>query len=414
MLFNRVLALFLRVSSIYVKFGLFFFLAFYYSMEDVGLYGLVASLVSYSVYLLGFELHSVVNRQGIKDHAEWAALIKKQHGVTLLTSLVLCSSLLIYAFFFSGRIWLVVCAAFLCCSEYYGQEIYRRYIALGKTFEASVFLFWRNSFWPIVFVLYFLCIETQPVIDVVFYFWAGFSFAFNVVAGLHIRISVFGDSLLPKFDYVWFCESFKQSLFFLGSILIMRGVGVFDRVLIGISDSAGVLGIYVFYTSIASAAGVVLNFLGAAQSYPSLIKAISVEDWPFYSKIRRSMFLNTVGAALVVSLAIPVLLISLRAFSDNPLFDFEAHLALFLLVIVGVIFSAVNIYLHYVLYCHGEDFRILISNTYAFLISAVFLAFAWLFLGLNAIIVSVSVLVFYCSGIAIKFYFSRILERVSV
>lgn len=409
---NKIVGVFLRASAIGVKFLLILFLGFYYSLDDVGLYGLVAALAGYSIYFLGFELHSVVNREGIKNYSVWADLIKKQNGVFFISSVFLLILTIIYVVFFPENMLLAVCVFLLCLVEYSGQESYRRYIALLRPIQASFFIFLRNAIWPFIFISYYFLSEDKPEIESVFLLWIVVGSFFNLLAAAHQRATCFKNSLLPEIDMRWFLQNIKISLIFLVSILVMRGVAVGDRVLVSFNDSSSMLGIYVFYTSIAAAVGALLNFMGAAQSYPKLIKAISGKNENHYWKVRRSMFIATMGAAIIGAIAVPIFFVLLRNIIDNELLYFESNLLLFSFIMIGVVLSALNMYLHYVLYCHGEDKKILATNLVAIFSVLIFVAALSFQDNITAIYVSIAVIVFYISGVAAKYYFVRVMSDV--
>ena len=193
------------------------------------------------------------------------------------------------------------------------------------------------------------------------------------------------------------------------SILILRSVNVADRLLVGVADSPRVLGVYVFYTSIAAAAAAVLNFTGAAQAYPALISAISKNDVVEYRRIRRKMLVSTLGVSVIVMLGIPIALVVLRLVFNSELLFFESEFLLFSLIISGIFLGGVNMFFHYILYCHGRDRDNLMSNFHSIALAAVFLAAFGLAWGLTANVVAAAVLVFYVFGILSKYLYSRCL-----
>lgn len=409
---HKIVGILFRVSAIGTKFLLILFLGFYYSLEDVGLYGLVAAIAGYSIYFLGFELHSVVNREGIKDYRSWAGLIKKQNGIFCVSSFFLSVLAMIYIVFYPNQMFLVICIFILCLVEYSGQENYRRYIALLRPLEASLFIFVRNALWPFLFISYYFISEDKPKIEFIFILWILVGGFFNILSSIHMRVSCFKNLLLPDIDVSWFLQKIKISLIFLASILVMRGVAVGDRVLVSFNDTDNMLGIYVFYTSIAAAVGALLNFMGAAQSYPKLIKAIKDQSGSNYWEVRRSMFTATMGAAIIGAIAVPIFFLLLRNMIDNELLYFESYLMLFSLIMIGVVLSALNMYLHYVLYCHGEDKKILITNLVAIFSAITFVAILAFQNDITAITVSIAVIVFYISGLVTKYYFVRLMSGV--
>lgn len=406
---EKLLALSLRVSVIGIKLLLVLFLGVYYSLEDVGLYGVIAALASYSIYFLGLETHSSVNRQGIKNRSMWVGLIQRQYGVFLLSSIFFAIALSVYAYLFLDDFFLVGCLLALSLVEYSGQEIYRRYIALGCPFEASIFLFFRHGIWPLIFIGYFIFSESQPRVESIFIFWFLAGLLSNLVGGAHLRIVFFKDWLFPRLDFFWLFSVLKSSFLFLFSILILRSVNVADRLLVGVADSPRVLGVYVFYTSIAAAAAAVLNFTGAAQAYPALISAISKNDVVEYRRIRRKMLVSTLGVSVIVMLGIPIALVVLRLVFNSELLFFESEFLLFSLIISGIFLGGVNMFFHYILYCHGRDRDNLMSNFHSVALAAVFLAAFGLAWGLTANVVAAAVLVFYVFGILSKYLYSRCL-----
>lgn len=394
---KKSIAFILRVFALFIKFVLILFLGFYYPLEDVGLYGVLSALASYSIYFLGFELHAIVNREGIKSDGRWPALIGKQFGVSIVTAILFSGAVILISFFLENKIYCYY-LIMLGLIEYYGQEIYRRYIALRRQFIASVFLFIKNGLWPIAFISYFYFARHRPDIDAVFMFWIITGSLSVLMAGIHMRLSIFGDPLWPTFDWKWFVETLRRVSVFLASILIIRSINVADRILVGVNDSGDNLGLYVFYSSLAAALGAVLNFVGAAQSYPKLIMAISESNSESYDMVKKEMFINTMGIAVVGVVAAPLFLQLGYHFHDNPLLDLNANKQLFFLILSWVPINALNMYFHYVLYCHGGDRSILASNLIGFFAALFFMAITIVVTDLNAPLVAVVVLVFYSCG----------------
>ena len=79
----------LRVTTLVCKLVFVIYLGGKLSLSDLGDYGLIAAMTSYSIYFIGLEAHSYVNRKGIgEDSNKWRSLINNQLGLYLFTSLV--------------------------------------------------------------------------------------------------------------------------------------------------------------------------------------------------------------------------------------------------------------------------------------------------------------------------------------
>lgn len=70
--FSQLTNIAIRGSTLASKFLLIFFLARFLEPSELGVYGLFAATIGYSLYLLGFDFYTYTTRELLKcDRSQW-------------------------------------------------------------------------------------------------------------------------------------------------------------------------------------------------------------------------------------------------------------------------------------------------------------------------------------------------------
>jgi O-antigen/teichoic acid export membrane protein len=358
---------FLQLSNIAVrgltlvsKFLLIFFLAHFLEPAELGVYGLLAATVGYSIYLLGFDFYTYSTRELLKrERQDWGALLKAQGALTLilyamflpLLSFVFINDLLPMSVF--G--WFFV----LLILEHLNQELGRLLVAVSEQLCASLVLFLRSGVWAVVVTGLMFYKPQMRDLDVVFGAWALGGLAALMLGIFRVRRMKL-SGWRQKIDWAWIIKGLKVALALLIATLALRGVLTLDRYWFQELAGLQVLGAYVLFMGVSMA---LMSFLDAGIFvfiYPRLITAYQQKDAVGFRRGTLKLLLQTVGVSaafmLIALLAISPLLVWL----DKPLYSEQQGLFIWILLATGL--YAISMVPHYGLYAQGRDRPIIYSH----------------------------------------------------
>ncbi len=358
---------FLQLSNIAIrgltlvsKFVLIFFLARFLEPAELGVYGLLAATVGYSLYFLGFDFYTYSTRELLKrERHEWGGLLKAQGALTLALYVIFLP--LLSLIFIKGLLPVKVMGWFfvLLILEHLTQELGRLLIAISDQLFASLVLFFRSGVWAVLITgLMFVEPDTRSL-DMVFGAWTLGS-ATALFLGIY-RVKCMGLSgWRQDVDWIWIIKGLKVASALLIATLAIRGVFTLDRY--WFQDLAGldVLGAYVLFMGVSMA---LMSFLDAgvfAFIYPGLISAYQQRDpVGFHQGIRR-LLLQTVGLCGAFSIIALVTIGPLLAWLGKPLYSEQQ--GLFVWILLATVLYALGMIPHYGLYAQGRDKPIIHSH----------------------------------------------------
>lgn len=333
---------------------------------EVGLYGLLVAAIGYSIYFVGLDFYTYVNRQvSGGDRALWGGYIKSQAFLACL----LYSSVfpLLLSIFFLGWLpwdlarWFFVILIF----EYLCLELVRFFIAASEQLSASIVLLLNQAFWAVVVVLLMAVDDVYKSLDCVFFFWCAGSFSALVYSFFKLKSMRLGG-WNNTVDVKWIWVGIKIAIPMLIATLAFRGIFTFDRYLISELLGLEVVAAYVLFIGVA---GTLLAFLDAAVfsfSSPALIGAYKSRDGVLFKKNMRAMLLSViifVAIFVFASLLVfPYLLkwIGREAYLDNYF--------VFYWVLFAVVVNSVWLVFHYALYAQQLDSQIVYSRVAALMV----------------------------------------------
>lgn len=269
---DRIYNLLIKVLILSSKFILIIVLAKKLEAYELGLYGLIQSIIVYYMYFCGCDIYTYSTREYIKNKDE-AILIK--HAKTIL--FLSCLGLIFAVIFLEGMEGVfeyIPIILVLCIVEHYNQEVGRILIAKSHQLKAGFQLFIRTAVWCYIIAI----ISGLNLVDLNLHFvlvlWATFSFI-SLFYGLFILFKVtdinFERIVNVKLTTNWLAKALKASLVFFVGTLAVRTIFVLDKTYFEYNNQLKDMGVYVFYSSFA---GVLLSFCDSAIfqfSYPKLI-----------------------------------------------------------------------------------------------------------------------------------------------
>ncbi|MCF5509749.1 hypothetical protein GIV66_29305 [Pseudomonas sp. PA-3-11C] len=364
----------IRGLTLVSKFFLIFFLARFLEPAELGIYGLLAATVGYSLYLLGFDFYTYSTRELLKrERKEWGGVLKSQGALTLVLYVIFLPllSLLFVCDLLPMKVvyWFFV----LLVLEHLNQELGRLLIAVSEQLYASLILFLRSGVWAILVTGLMFVEPDLRDLDVVFFAWSLGGLLALCVGVFRIKaLQLSGWS--AKVDWVWIIKGLKVALALLIATLAMRGVFTLDRYWFQELAGLELLGAYVLFMGVSMA---LMSFLDAgifAFIYPGLISAYQQQDAAGFRRGTLKLLLQTVcvsvGFALIALVAIGPLLVWL----DKPLYSQQQ--GLFVWILLATVLYAVGMIPHYGLYAQGHDRPIIYSHIASLII---FILATWSF-----------------------------------
>lgn len=353
----------MRAITILSRFALVFALARLLSPADVGLYGLIAGTVSFSMLFIGGEFYTYSQRELLAAPRErWSFIIQHQAlAGALLYTVLIPLQLLLFAFDLLPDEWLGWFLALLV-AEHLAQECNRLLVTVGRPVLASLVLFLRMGAWVWVLLAFIWRTPDARAIQPVFTAWlAGASLAV-LLGGVIIAHDVRHWRTWPV-DWPWIHRGFATGLLFLVSTLCFKAIFTADRYVVEELAGIELLGVYVVYMGIATA---VVSFLDAAVFsflYPRLVAAHQAGDQATYGRLKREMLHTALGvgmglAALAGLLAPFVLRLTGKAI-------YLSHLPLLWLLLAGSVTQIVSMVPHYGLYARKADRTIVAAHVSA-------------------------------------------------
>ncbi|MBC3362637.1 hypothetical protein [Pseudomonas sp. SWRI154] len=372
---------FLQLSNVAIrgltlasKFLLIFFLARFLEPAELGIYGLLAATVGYSLYLLGFDFYTYSTRELLKrDREEWGGVLKAQAALTVvlyaiflpLLSLIFVKDLLpmsVIGWFFA-----------LLVLEHLTQELGRLLVAVSDQLYASLMLFFRSGIWAVLVTGLMFVMPDARDLDVVFGAWT----AGGVVAlflGV-FRIKRMGLSgWRQEVDWAWIVRGLKIAFALLVATLAIRGLFTLDRYWFQELAGVEVLGAYVLFTGISMA---LVSFLDAgvfAFIYPGLIRAYQQTDGDAFRRGFRKLLFQTAALSGVFAVVGLLAISHLLDWLGKPLYTEQQ--GLFVWILLATVLYALGMVPHYGLYAQGRDRPIIHSHIASLLI---FVLATWIF-----------------------------------
>lgn len=348
------------------KFLLLIFMSKYLDPSILGDYGLLYATVMYAIYFVGMDFYAYSTRKIIECNKDTRGVLIKNYFFACLVFVVLFG--MIYVILVLVGIVperLIYVLLLLVVLEYVSQELYRLMIALSLTLQASVLLFVRMGLWPLVASAVLILFPEYRQIEMIISVWVAGSFFAVLYGAVAVRGRV-PFSWHSSVDWKWIRGGILVAIPFLVASLSMRGVMVSDRYIINLLNGADMLGVYVFYASIAGLIAVVVDATIFIFSYPKLISVAKENDkFKFIenvSKLFKSVAAVSVSLAVLSSLCISYVV----QFIGQEIY-YEYIGIYYVMTVVFVLLNISNVY-HYALYALGKDKELVIGNVLCLLV----------------------------------------------
>lgn len=371
---NRIFNVGLRGLTLLSKFVLVFFLAKFLEPGLLGLYGLLAAAIGYSLYVLGFDFYNFSTREIIGSSSkEWLRIVRDQSVFYLIMYFFFMPVVLVV--FYVGLLpwsffaWFLV----LLFLEHFAQEMNRILVAMSEQLFASIVLFLRSGVWCLAVVLFMWLDEGLRQLEFILAGWAIGAFSACVLSLLKLR-SLDRLALCLPIDWRWMRKGLKVAAPLLVASLAVRGIFTFDRYWVESVTNLEVLGAYVLFISMAVA---VLSFLDAGVVvffYPKLVAAAKEKEFAVFRQVMRSFSVNIIVVAAFLVIFCWAIANPLLVWVGNDIYIQYLYLLHWLLL--AMTFYSLSMIPHVALYAFDKDKAITYSQLGAL---AAFLIVAYLY-----------------------------------
>lgn len=350
----------LKGMSVLSRFFLILYISKYFSIDEVGEYGLFNTSIMFLLLIVGLDFYQFSNREIVAVGKVKRSFVVTQQIILHIISYALFLPLILLIFF-AGIIpfkYLIVFYAILIL-EHINQEIYRTFIALSKSMTSSFLIFLKNGFWALVLLLIWIFSENQVYFNLkyLYVFWLSGN-VLALVIGTYKFKQYFDFISFSKVDFNWIKKGLKISIFFLVSTIAFKIIEFSDRYMIDFFLTKTEVGIYTFFFQLSNIVNVVVFNSILIIFYPKILKSISNKDG--FVQTKKSMSRQVYTVSFVVAIAIYFGTPFLLDIVDKP--EFIENQSILILLLVGNLMLNFSFIYHYILLGLKRD-RLLMNVT---------------------------------------------------
>jgi O-antigen/teichoic acid export membrane protein len=357
---NQVINIFLRGTTVLLKFILSVLVIKKLSIEEFGVFGLFQSTIIISTFILGFDFYNFTSREILKENAKSVSYYFINQLAFHLVVYILIVPLTFFVFIsgiiHANYLWLFV---LILISEHLSQELYRLLIILNKSVAATTLLFLRSGLW--VLFLYFFWTQNILTVNInsILFLWL-----LGAISSVLLGFKFANLNTINKINFKWIIYGVKVSLpFFIGTILY-KIIEFSGRYFLSFYHSETEVGVYTFFTSISNILFVFVQTIVIIELYPKLIKAKNNGQEEFFLMLR--IFKKQIIQYSIIGIVLSIICIyPLLWFLDKTAL-FESVFA-YLLLLVSTLFFCFSFISHYALYVNKKDFDILKATIISFI-----------------------------------------------
>ncbi|MDP4491808.1 hypothetical protein [Vibrio sp. AH4] len=286
---KRAIIASLRIVSMTSKLFLMMLLAKYFSVKDVGEYGLILALVNILVLIIGLDFYTF-SQSELSKGGSFENVLSNQ--------LILHAIMYVFAFLWiytngSGDYSITTIFIFLLLvSEHLNQEISRYLIYFEEQMIASILLFTRSGLWVLCYVIYILIVDDYNLHDL-FVFWLSASVCTLMLSIYLLNHQVKISFKLSSVNFEYLGSGLRKSILILCAGVSFKSLFFLDRYILGSYSSLEIVGVYIFYITLMVSALSFLEPLVISFSYPKLLKSFNALDYYSYNQVLKKSALHT-------------------------------------------------------------------------------------------------------------------------
>jgi len=388
----KIFNVFLRIGGVGSKFIIITLMSKYFDVDVFGNYGLITSLITILIFVLGFDFYNfsirdILNTKDKQEIVNKVVVTFILYGLTYLFFILVGSLIFCNISYIKPHLFLII---FLVITEHLSQEIYRLLIGFKKVLLANILLFFRTVSWSVI-IIFFYYNNYLITVDKIFKLWLlANTLTIAYVFFLSI-IKSYGEIIKVSLRLNWVKKGLRIcSVFFLATISL-KFMEYANRFIVDYFLGEKIAGIFLFYSNISILITVYINTIVISFELPELIKlADSQEIHKLLRKFKKSLLVHTLISSLFIFIIIKPLLIW-----QNKV-EFETYLPLIYFLILGVGLMNYSLMYHFKLYIYHKDKALLksiiVSSILSLLLTIVFTSLYGIYGTANAFVLSCIIL----------------------
>jgi O-antigen/teichoic acid export membrane protein len=386
-----------RGATLFLRFGLSFYIVSYLGLKAAGIYGLTVGAVGILPAAIGWGLNYFVAREVVGLSPDQAAPLVRDRLAITLGSLLAVS--LVAAYFIAQApaddrlLYCLVLA--LVWLETIALDLYMPLIGLELAFLGNFLVFVRSALWVPVIVIPGLFYPQLRSLEMLLGAWIASHFLANLLLWRSLGRWPMREALERPVKLAWAIDRVRGSWFIYLSDLGLVGLIFLDRYIVGYMLGLTATGIYTFYWSITNALQTLIMTAVVQIALPRMIRAFRGEAGLQWGAELRRQLSKTLILSLILSLCIYILTELIIRFS--PAGRFPVDRPLFLLLLISAVIRACSDMLNVGLTSTGEDKYYAATNFFGMFVT-VCLGFLCMYLfglvgaGISMVSTSVSLL----------------------
>lgn len=388
----KIFNVFLRIGGVGSKFIIITLMSKYFDVDVFGNYGLITSLITILIFVLGFDFYNfsirdILNTKDKQEIVNKVVITFILYGLTYLFFILVGSLIFCNISYIKPHLFLII---FLVITEHLSQEIYRLLIGFKKVLLANILLFFRTVSWSVI-IIFFYYNNYLITVDKIFKLWLLANTLTIVYVFFLSIIKSYGEIIKVSLRLNWVKKGLRIcSVFFLATISL-KFMEYANRFIVDYFLGEKIAGIFLFYSNISILITVYINTIVISFELPELIKlADSQEIHKLLRKFKKSLLVHTLISSLFIFIIIKPLLIW-----QNKV-EFETYLPLIYFLILGVGLMNYSLMYHFKLYIYHKDKALLksiiVSSILSLLLTIVFTSLYGIYGTANAFVLSCIIL----------------------
>lgn len=336
------------------KFVIFTYLSKYFVESTYGVYSLLTTTITVSIFILGFDFYNYSIRDILIEKKDTSAKVFSSlvfyFGIYLVFILAgyLIFNQIDYFSKYTGVLILI------CITEHLNQEMYRLLLAFKKVLLANTFLFIRVTGWTFL-VLFLIIVQKENItLNDILTIWAFFNVGTLVLTALFFTKTIVKSLRVVRIKKEWLLRGLKISLIFYAATIALKIIEYSNRYIVeGVLDEVSA-GIFSFYSNISMIIGIYVSTIVVSYELPDLIESSITDQFDFKLKrFKKLLIQHSSIAMIVVLLAIyPVLIWQGKE-------SFITFWPLILLLNAGMFLMNISLIYHAYLYIKHREKKIL-------------------------------------------------------
>ena len=263
----------LRAANAFLRFVFLLAIAKYLSPEEMGVFGIFAATIIFTIYIVGLDFYIFVSREVVEvPRARVGGFLRSQATLSVLLYCIFLPLITAWLISWDWSYYWILAFYVILLLEHINQELFRLLSVMFATLSASFLLILRHGMWSGTIALLFSVEPSFRTFKSILFAWSlgGISSVLFGVWKLR-RLGVSGwDS---KADWRWIKRGVYVCLPFLISTLALRFISTADRYGIDYTLSTKHVGAYVFFSGIASALFIIADSLIFSYALPQFLRS---------------------------------------------------------------------------------------------------------------------------------------------